>query len=388
MKKFLILLILALTLCAGVSCAPKENRNQDPESELSNSVYSELEISSFELSSPELSSSEAATTAAESRPEELKLPEALEKMTVPYLRTLDYSSKLEYDKDAVVEYGENFRTYIASYMTNDGFKLNGLLAVPEGEAPEGGWPAVVFIHGYKYPPTYETNGSSYRNYWGAIARAGYVVFKIDLRGHGVSEGRANGPYFSGSYIIDALCARGALQSCGFVNPDGIGLWGHSMAGNIVSRSMAVQPEIPAGVIWAGAVYTYTDFAEYGITDPTYVAMSSEPPVSGETDRADMYSIMQDLRGNPSELSKKFFGELSMLNYIGDLKGALEIHHAIDDDVVSVEYSRNLAGLLEEKGADYEYYEYETGGHNITAPSFSPAMERTLAFYDKRLKGAE
>ena len=42
------------------------------------------------------------------------------------------------------------------------------------------------------------------------------------------------------------------------------MWGHSMAGNLVLRAMLIEPEIKAGVIWAGAVYSYDDFAKYGI----------------------------------------------------------------------------------------------------------------------------
>ena len=33
--------------------------------------------------------------------------------------------------------------------------------------------------------------------------------------------------------------------------------------------MLVSPEIKAGVIWVGAVYSYEDFMKYGISDNSY-----------------------------------------------------------------------------------------------------------------------
>jgi dipeptidyl aminopeptidase/acylaminoacyl peptidase len=41
-------------------------------------------------------------------------------------------------------------------------------------------------------------------------------------------------------------------------------------------------------------------------------------------------------------------------------------------------------LLEKTKVPHEYFEYPTGGHNITDPSFGTAMERTVAFYKKYL----
>ena len=74
-------------------------------------------------------------------------------------------------------------------------------------------------------------------------------------------------HFNG-YTIDAISALKSLQTLDFVDPDGIGMWGHSMSGNLVLRAMLIEPDVKAGVIWAGAVYSYDDFARYSITDPS------------------------------------------------------------------------------------------------------------------------
>ena len=46
--------------------------------------------------------------------------------------------------------GANYRRYYASYFS-EGLRIYALLTVPFGEPPAGGWPAIVFNHGY-IPP--------------------------------------------------------------------------------------------------------------------------------------------------------------------------------------------------------------------------------------------
>ena len=161
--------------------------------------------------------------------------------------------------------GANYAQYIASYQS-EGNKIYGLLTVPSGDVPADGFPAIVFVHGYIPPEVYRTT-ERYVAYVDALARNGFVVFKIDLRGFGNSEGEPSGAYFSPDYTVDAIAALKSLQRMDDVDPEGIGLWGHSMAGNVVLRAMLVEPDVQAGVIWAGAVYSYDDMVRYAIQDP-------------------------------------------------------------------------------------------------------------------------
>lgn len=70
--------------------------------------------------------------------------------------------------------------------------------------------------------------------------------------------------------------------------------------------------------------------------------------------------------------------------LNDLKGAIEIHHAQDDTVVNIGYSRDLIALLDKTKVPHQYYEYPTGGHNISGESFTLAMQRTVEFFKKYL----
>lgn len=296
-------------------------------------------------------------------------PLPFREMTIPYLREREYKSSL--GSLETFSQNQNYTSYLTSY-DSDGLKINGLLTKPTGQQPSGGWPAIIFIHGY-IPPTFYQTTTQYSDYVDYLARNGFVVFKIDLRGHGNSEGESSGAYYSSDYIIDALNAYSALQSSDFVNPQKIGLWGHSMAGNVVLRSLASSPNIPAAVIWAGAGYTYSDLAAYGIDDNSY----RPPQISSE--RARKRQELFDTYGQFDEESL-FWQQVAPTNYLKDLKSAIQINHAINDDVVSIEYSRNLKNLLEKASIPIELNEYSSGGHNINGISFTQAMQKTVEFF--------
>jgi dipeptidyl aminopeptidase/acylaminoacyl peptidase len=301
-------------------------------------------------------------------------PQPFAQMTVPYLRNRQYQSKLGELKK--YEDHPNYTSYLTSY-DSDGLMINGLLTIPKGEVPEGGWPAIVFVHGYIPPSLYQTT-QRYVAYVDYLARNGYVVFKIDLRGHGNSQGEASGAYYSGDYIIDTLNAYSALQEADFVNGGKVGLWGHSMAGNIVFRSFVAKRDIPAVAIWAGAGYTYTDLRTYRIMDTSY-----RPP-EPETHRATSRQLLFDTYGDFSEDSP-FWKQVVPTNYLDGVSGAIMIDHALNDDVVSIDYSRNLMKILDKTSIPHTLNEFPTGGHNISGASFIPAMQKTVEFFNKYLK---
>lgn len=306
-------------------------------------------------------------------PKPSQTPFPFEEMTIPYLRNRKYESKLG-EMEKISESG-SYTSYLTSY-TSDGLKINGLLTKPDGQTPDGGWPAIVFMHGYIPPNQYQTL-SRYVDHVNFLAREGFVVFKIDLRGHGDSEGEPGGGYYSSDYIIDVLNAYSSLQNSDFVNPNKIGLWGHSMAGNVLLRAMAAKPDIPAVVIWAGAGYTYLDLAEYGIQDASY------QPQPSDSERQRRRQRLRDLYGDPKD-GNPFWKQVAPTNYLEDLKGAIQLDHAVNDDVVSIEYSRNLNNILNQTKVPHELNEFPDGGHNITGSSFNGAMQKTVAFFKKYL----
>ncbi len=305
---------------------------------------------------------------------EAEVPDfAFKELTIPYLRGRDYQSSL----GGLAEVSRNggYTAYLTSY-DSDGFRVNGLLTIPDGAEPAGGWPALVFVHGY-IPPTQYRTLQRYEDHVDYLARSGLVVFKIDLRGHGSSEGSPNGAYYSGDYVVDTLNARAALQATDFVNADKIALWGHSMAGNVVLRSFVAAQDVPAIVVWAGAVFTYDDMRQFGIEDNSY-----SPPAEYSERQRERRRLMETYGNFNAE--SQFWSQVVPTNYLAGLPGAIQLHHALDDQVTSIEYSRNLSLILEEKSVEHEFYEYSDGGHNLNGSAFTSAMQRTVDFLKREL----
>lgn len=305
-------------------------------------------------------------------------------ISIEYLRGFSFDSPAPTIEKKLTN-GNNYEKYIASYIS-EGNKIYGLLTIPTTQAPDGGYPAIVFNHGYIPPEQYVTT-EKYNSYVDALAREGFVVFKIDFRGHGNSEGIPSGTYFSSAYTIDAISALKSLQKMGEVNANRIGMWGHSMAGNLVLRAMLVNNEIKAGVIWAGAVYSYKDFAKYGIQDSSYRQPSPDVREKRkETANREESEKIQELRDDKKEVdfTDDFWSSISLTQNIDYLENPVQIHHSIDDSTVDIGYSRDLADILEKTGKNYEFYEYESGGHNIEGAAFNAAMGRTVSFFKENL----
>lgn len=300
-------------------------------------------------------------------------PMPFEELTIPYLRNREYNSQL--GPLQRLSNNSSYTSYLTSY-DSDSLKINGLLTVPTGDAPEDGWPAVIFIHGYIPPTVYRTteNYSAYVDY---LARNGFVVFKIDLRGHNQSEGEASGAYYSSDYIIDALNAYSALQNADFVDANSIGMWGHSMAGNVVIRSVAVKQDIPAVVIWAGAVYTYEDFQKYSIEDNSYRPPSQDSP--SRRRRNELFETHGAFDSN-----SEFWKLVPATNFLEGVTTAVQINHAVNDDVVDIGYSRDFISILDNTNIPHELVEHSSGGHNISGASYNSAMQNTVRWFKENL----
>jgi uncharacterized protein len=277
-----------------------------------------------------------------------------------------------------LEPGVNYYRYLA-YYESDGLKIYGLLTKPFGERPATGWPAIVFNHGYIPPQVYRTT-ERYIAYVDDLARHGYIVYKIDYRGHDQSDGDATGAYGDPGYTTDVLNAFSSLQAFPEADPQRVGMWGHSMGGFLTLRAMVISRQIKAAVIWAGVVGSYPDMV--------CCWRRATPGVPTRTPDANFRSgwrnTWMQLYGSPEE-NPGFWQGLSANSYLNDLSGPIQLHHSTADTEVPVKFSQDLYQAIRNTGLPVEYYEYPGDDHNL-AHSFTLAMTRTLAFFDRYLKG--
>jgi dipeptidyl aminopeptidase/acylaminoacyl peptidase len=277
--------------------------------------------------------------------------------------------------ERTLEPGANYQRYYAYYLS-EGLKIYALLTVPNGERPAGGWPAIVFNHGYIPPDQYRTT-ERYIAYVDNLARNGYIVFRIDYRGHDRSEGTARGGYGDPGYLVDVLNAVSALRQYPEANPEKIGMWGHSMGGYLTLRAMVLSQQVKAGVIWAGVVASYPDLL-YNWRR-TGSAASQPIPTFARGWRANWVEQYGSPEDNP-----EFWSGLSANSYLADLSGPLQLHHGTVDEDVPWEFSQSLYDQAVAAGQEIEFYIYPGDNHNLSG-FFSTAMARTIAFYDQYLK---
>ena len=295
-------------------------------------------------------------------------PTPLHPFSIEAMRVRDYPGSVIIIEEILAP-GSNYQRYIASYQS-DGLKIYALMTVPNDAKPATGWPVIVFNHGYISPGEYRTT-ERYVAYQDALARAGYITFKSDYRGHGNSEGTPSGHFGSG-YTIDVLNAVGSLKIYPDADPNRIGMWGHSLGGEVTLRAMVVSGNITAGVIWAGTVAPPAD--QLGMWGGGGHGAPSAP------------RELTEQFGTPEE-NPQFWASLSATSYLGYLSGPVQLQHGEADQEVPLGWSQALYNAINQAGKGVELHTYPGSDHNISQ-GFDLAMQRTIAFFDKYTKGDE
>lgn len=174
-----------------------------------------------------------STVSGPTQSENLKIA-SLDAVTIPSLRARDYQSDIvveTLDRDDCIEedivtslpgVAGAYKSYMASFHS-DGLRQYARLTVPDGPAPEEGFPFILFLHGYigqEKAPTYsigcEPGNPYYSELTDAFARAGYAVLSPGYRGHST----VNGVPAEGLNYLDAF-DRGAGVSTQFYAIDAL-----------------------------------------------------------------------------------------------------------------------------------------------------------------------
>jgi len=337
--------------------------------------------SSTSSAAPAATARPAAATAATSVPTVAPTPASRVNVPNTDVLAISWGRAQKYPGSAInieqtLAPGANYNRYYASY-DSEGLKQYGLLTVPRGEKPATGWPVIVFNHGFIPPDVYKTT-ERYIAYVDNLARSGYIVFRIDYRGHDASEGQASGAYGAPDYTFDVLNAVASIKAYPDADPNRIGMWGHSMGGYLTLRSMVINKDIKVGVIWAGVVASYPD-----MLNRWRRANSQQLPAGVPTSGRRWRQQLVEDYGTPEE-NPTFWNSISANSFLADVSGPIQLHHGSADADVPLEFSETLDAQLKAAGKTVELYTYQGDNHNISV-NFSAAMRRTIAFFDGYLK---
>ncbi len=273
--------------------------------------------------------------------------------------------------------GSGYNRYIASYQS-DGLKLFGLLTVPTGTKPAGGWPAILLNHGYIPPPEYSTE-QSYAAIVAAFAESGFIVFKPDYRGNGNSEGTPCQPYICPDYVTDSLNAFASLRQYPDANPDKIGVWGHSMGGNITLHELVISHELKAAVLMAGVVGSYSGLLDWWKQRVATGVLTTQNDI--QTNQ--LVDEMVRLHGTPQS-NPTYWNTIDPTAFVSDIQIPVLIQVGTADTVVPPSFSRQLAAQLQSAGKTVSFHEYPGADHNLS-PDTVAAVEEAIAFFNQYLK---
>jgi uncharacterized protein len=243
-----------------------------------------------------------------------------------------------------------YTSYIFSYPSDD-LTIFGSMNVPKGKGP---FSVIILNHGY-YNPSRYTSGDGTATMADILARNGYLTVASDYRGHGKSDndqGRRGG--HRPEYAIDVLNLIASLKSLDKADIAKIGMWGHSMGGEVSLRTIEATDQVKAVALWAPTSGNAGDnHAFYGGHD----ARPTTPDVEG----------------------------ISPINYLRYISAPISLHQGTVDTEVNPEWAKELYDALKKEGKQVEYFEYEGQDHNFRNLGWDLISERTLNFYDKYLK---
>lgn len=265
--------------------------------------------------------------------------------------------------EEVMEESEQFNSYLISYTTR-GKRVTGQLNVPQTATPSGGFPVIVMLRGWVDPSWYQT-GIGTEHGAGVLAQNNFVTISPDFLGYGGSDNPDPNVFAARVHkpktVLDLLSS---LQSLSFINPDRIGIWGHSNGGQIALSVLEITGKSYPTTLWApvskGFPYNilyYTDEYDDG----------------GKALRQELARFEQDYD----------VFDFSIDRYWDWIQAPILLHQGTADDAVPVEWSAELAQTLKDLDVDLTFHTYPGADHNMVG-SWDTVISRDIEFFTQHL----
>ncbi|WP_295798143.1 alpha/beta fold hydrolase [uncultured Microbulbifer sp.] len=267
-----------------------------------------------------------------------------------------------------VEKGHPLYPYMSDWIAPE----FGTIKAPEGHTlyyrmyqpanfdPKKRYPVMVFLYGG--PHAQLVTNSWDRPFNQYMAQQGYVVFTVDNRGSAHRGKKFEDPIFKKMGTVevdDQVTGVKFLRSLPYVDPERIGVYGHSYGGY-----MALMTMFKAG-----------DYFKAGI---------SGAPVTGW----DLYDTHYTERymGNPNQVPEAYEAS-AVFPYAEGLKGPLLIYHGMADDNVLFTNTTKLIKQLQDNGQQFELMTYPGKKHSLRGKETRKHWHHMMKdFFDRNLKG--
>ncbi len=247
--------------------------------------------------------------------------------------------------DAGIDPAQLVDLHLVEWTSFDGAKIPGWYALPRGPVPQGGFPAIVQVHG---GPASQTR-PAYRAEIQMLLDQGIAVMQPNIRGstgYGRTYLEADEFHKRPDALADLAAGRAWLAAQKEIDASRIGIMGQSYGGWVVLAAVTLQPEL-----WKAAVNYY------GIAD--FVTLLHRTGVWRSHHRAREY-------GFPGQ-HDALFAKISPIHHVDRVVAPLLILHGDRDPRVPMHESNQFAEALELRQKKVRYERFEYAGHGFVRP---------------------
>lgn len=332
-----IILVIILSSCQNEAQETRELWGITQESEV-------VEIMSSEDG---LSAEEAWVTPWEAERVSEIIPE--------YLQIQKDGSDLVFER--ILEQNTSYTRYQISYIS-EGLKISWVMNIPVWDWE---YPLIILNHGYIDPAVY-TLGRGLRREQDALARQGFALLHTDYRNHAFSDTDASlqgtGSILrSKKYGADAINAIIAVQKAKkqniseleHVNPEKVGMLGHSMGGGVTMFALVAAPEL----INAAILYAPVHSQEwYNFERWRRNSLSS-------WELQELTSLLWDLN------QKEGFRDISPETYFDRIKAPVQMYFGTLDESCPIAWGDDIKKAFQDAGKEFEFIRYEGERHEFS-----------------------
>ena len=247
---------------------------------------------------------------------------------------------------------------LVEWTSFDGQAVPGWLALPGGERPEAGWPAVIWVHG---GPASQAR-AGFRADMQALLAQGYAVLMPNVRGstgYGRKAMESDDVERRLDSVHDLAAGRAWLAGQDAIDGSRIAVMGQSYGGYMVLAAITEYPSL-----WRCAI----DF--YGIADFATLLETTGP--WRRAHRAMEY-------GDPSR-HRALFDRISPIRHAGRIETPLLVLHGRRDPRVGFGESEQIVEALGRLGRPPAFEAFDYAGHGFVRPEDKARVYSAVAAF--------
>lgn len=346
MKRLIPLLLLVLQACqwsSSTSATPVDIQ-----------TVVALTAESFASPTPEVID---IPTSDISAPTTIATLASYDQYTIDGLRQRTYGGG-NVEVSELMEEKDLFTRYLIRYPS-DGMMIHGFENVPKGEGP---FPIIIVIHGYVNVAEYQTLDYT-TDAADRLTEAGYIVVHPNLRNYPPSDKGEN--LFRVGMAVDVLNLIALVKSeslpselSATASIDQIGLWGHSLGGNIVLRVLTVSSDVKAAVLYASMS---------GDEFKNSAALANIIPGDPQ--------LQAELLTAPALLER-----ISPSSYYEDISSPIQLYHGTSDSTVPVGWAEETCNLLKDAAVTVNCIYYTDEDHTFRSRVSDEFYGTLINFY--------